>query len=86
VQHAGLIDGRLEAVVIGPDNQVVATTQRRLATDEVIFELSVPEVQVWSHQSPTLYEMQLTIRAADGADLAFVPYRIGFRTLSVTDE
>ncbi len=86
VQHAGLIDARLEAVVIGPDNQVVATTQRPLANDDVIFELSVPEVQVWSHQSPILYEMQLTIRAADGTELAFVPYRIGFRTLSVTAE
>lgn len=30
--------------------------------------------------------MQLTFRAADGTELAFVPYRIGFRTLSVTAE
>lgn len=42
-------------------------------------QLTFPHVYAWSHESPALYDIILTLRTADGKISEVVPYQTGFR-------
>ena len=47
--------------------------------------LELQGVQPWSHRTPTLYHVELTLTDADGAVQEVVPYDIGFRRFEMKD-
>ena len=48
-------------------------------------ELEFPSVLLWSHETPELYEVTLTVMTADGQVTEVIPYRTGFRRFALKD-
>ncbi|MCI8565943.1 MAG: beta-galactosidase [Lachnospiraceae bacterium] len=69
--HGTLFDGPLE--LYEKDGYVWARTLR------------LAGVRPWSHETPRLYEVVLTLCTADGRVAEVVPYEIGFRSLEIKD-
>ena len=90
-------DYKVRAAVYSPDGEklaeavsgIRATAEYRtdrhptLASGRVRFEL--PEVSLWSTQSPTLYTMTITLIAPDGTECDYEACRFGFKKLEVRD-
>jgi beta-galactosidase len=47
--------------------------------------LAAPEVRPWTHETPTLYRVAVTLRDEHGAALESVCQRVGFRNVEVRD-
>ena len=74
--------------IVSPGDTVIADCEPHftqsgeyLVSEALRFE----RVQPWQSGSPALYRAELVLRAADGTDVEFVPYRIGFRRFEIKD-
>ncbi|MCI8401623.1 MAG: beta-galactosidase [Lachnospiraceae bacterium] len=47
--------------------------------------LHLPRIHPWSHETPRLYRVTLTLKTADGQTAEVIPYEIGFRRLELRD-
>lgn len=48
-------------------------------------EARIDAVHPWAHGTPYLYQLELSVTDADGRLIEVVPYRIGFRDLTIRD-
>lgn len=48
-------------------------------------ELEVPDVSLWSAESPSLYSIVLAVLDGDGKPLEFIPWSVGFREIKIED-
>jgi beta-galactosidase len=53
---------------------------------EVKFQKTVPNVKIWSAETPYLYTLYITLKDKDGKVLEVVPQRIGFRSVEIKDK
>ena len=51
----------------------------------VSFSCSIPDIDAWSHESPTLYTAVITLYSPEGETVHTVSSRIGFRTVEARD-
>ena len=56
-----------------------------LETSSGVFEIRVDGPQLWSPESPTLYELQLEVRDADGTLTEVVAQPVGIRRFAIDD-
>jgi len=48
-------------------------------------ELEVPDVSLWSAESPSLYSIVLAVLDGEGEPLEFIPWSVGFREIKIED-
>ena len=53
-------------------------------------ELDIPpvdiaDVHLWDNHDPCLYNLEITVRSGNGAEVESVPYRVGFRRIEIRD-
>ena len=53
--------------------------------DEVHFALPVASPELWSAEAPNLYDLELSLIAADGSEVEFVCEKVGFRRFEIID-
>lgn len=81
-----------EAKLFDPQGRAVAAVRGALEVIEPRFnnqpnflridlQIAIPEVQLWSHETPALYTVVVTLRTPDGD--AHIRTRVGFRHLEV---
>ncbi|MCB1131846.1 MAG: DUF4981 domain-containing protein, partial [Verrucomicrobiae bacterium] len=80
VVGAGLVSGSsVDAKVFAPDgSELVATTLKPGADGKAATHLKDLDIQPWSAESPTLYQLLLTIRNRAGEAVDHVATKIGF--------
>lgn len=73
-----------EAIWSEPQRQAVITkrayTPNRM---QCVFEAELPEVQVWSHETPMLYTAVVTLLDASGTAVEHTSVRLGFRRVEL---
>lgn len=79
--HFRLKDGQGE-VFFDKMLALVRTEDGYLSAEQLVF----PEVQIWSHENPYLYQAELTMTDKEGNTVEIVPYKIGFRRFEMKDK
>ena len=84
---SGKVGGaRLTCLLRGPDgSELLEQTPKLTEENGFLFSPVIPVEPVcpWSHESPSLYSVTLTVRTADGRVQEVIPYEIGFRHLAL---
>jgi beta-galactosidase len=82
---AGDLAGTVTVTLLDDNNEQLANAA--LKTEAIInTSMTVPNVTLWTHRHPALYKVIVTVKNNDGLTLAVVPYEIGFRTITLTDD
>jgi beta-galactosidase/beta-glucuronidase len=83
-------DGRLEAVLLGPDGRQAATASAPVSlgpSSEVAVRAAfdVTDPLLWSAEAPALYRLHLLLRTRAGEVIESILSRIGIRTVEMKD-
>lgn len=73
---------RVNCRITGPDGQLLYDAPLQLTLQNgyhIARTISLPDIRPWTHDTPVLYTVELTIHDAGGNLLEVVPYRTGFR-------
>lgn len=70
-------------LALNDDDTIVAGEQE--AAGEVHFSLPVASPKLWSAEAPNLYDLELSIVDANGAEVEFACEKVGFRRFEIID-
>jgi beta-galactosidase len=86
---AAIIDHQLEMSLFSPGGKLLHKQKGRVnqSQDKMTakLELEVPDVSLWSAESPSLYSMILTVLDNKGEPLEFIPWTFGFREIKIEE-
>lgn len=94
VANAGAAEQAAQLEVTLKDNQgmdagftptVISKAIPAGGAQELTFTADVPKVARWSAETPSLYQLYLTLKGADGKVLEVIPWKVGFRTSEIKD-
>ncbi|WP_177168923.1 glycoside hydrolase family 2 TIM barrel-domain containing protein [Thalassotalea agarivorans] len=67
-----------------PDGQLINSTVSAANSDgKANVSIAVPNVSLWSADTPTLYSMMLTLLDEQGAPVEYVPWSFGFKEVKI---
>ena len=75
----------LDMLVLDENGDAVASDSCSAVSDKLWLSAMVPEVKLWSAESPSLYTALFTISDKNGSVLEYTSARFGFRTVEVKD-
>ena len=80
--------GSVSYELTGKDGIQIAAGERQLTEKDTLVQFEEKDagtVQLWSNDSPYLYELRITVTRADGTVIEVIPYKVGFRSISIRD-
>ena len=86
VSAANQLDGKMQVAIYDAARTLIDMVVQPITATTMTVALTVPDVQRWSHHQPYLYHVAVTLLDEQAQEVVFVPYEIGFRTLTVTDQ
>ncbi len=89
LSYAASFAGSVEYSLSDADEVVVAENQAEI--DASVAELSfarqaLGKVHTWSNKDPYLYTLLITIKDEDNNIVEIIPYKVGFRSISINDK
>jgi len=80
---------QIEMSLLSPDGELLARLRSSVNSlpgrPAGRLELDVPDVSLWSAESPSLYSIVLAVLDGDGKPLEFIPWSVGFREIKIED-
>lgn len=73
-------------VMLQTDDHVVIDQTLPVKAEVHVDHVSVPNVHLWDHQDPFLYQLRLEVLDATGKILEVIPYGVGFRRVELKDK
>lgn len=71
--------------IADPEGRTVAERSAKVTGTELRLALDAGPVRLWSAETPVLYDVLVTLRAADGREIEAIPLRTGFREVKIRD-
>jgi len=89
LKNSVIKDHQLDMQLYSPEGQLLyqKKAQANLLNNKMAgnLQLEVPDVSLWSAESPTLYSLLLTVLDNNGNALEYIPWTFGFRETKVAD-
>jgi len=80
---------QVQMSLLSPDGELIAKQTVPAELSQGIssgrLELDVPDVSLWSAESPNLYSIVLAVLDSNGESLEYIPWSFGFREIKVED-
>ncbi len=66
-----------------PHGKVIASSSSKVTSTSLTATLDAGKIGLWSAETPTLYGVEVTLKAADGRTLEVIPLHTGFREVKI---
>ncbi len=77
--------GQVTLELLDAAGKSVVPPQTQAAAAGVTFAVAVPNPSKWTAETPSLYQLLLTLRDDSGATLEVIPAKVGFRKVEIRD-